>query len=147
MPRRSWLHGWQRPRFNWLGEAYIRVPWLRIFRRRRYLGWRCSHPANLDLGNRTDLGYGTYIQSELGVVIGHDTQLGAHCRVYSVDTERGQAGSVHIGCGCLVGAGTTILPGSCIPHGAKIRAHSLVLANAAGWTEVCILHQWKVRLL
>ena len=89
-------------------------------------GWRCDHPENLKLGSETDIGYGTYIQSECGVTIGWGTQIGAHCAIYSVDTIGNRRGPVVIGRNCRIGSYTLILPGASIPDDTFIRAYSIV---------------------
>jgi len=54
------------------------------------------HPENLLLGNRVDIGAFTVILAHNGVVIEDDVQIGSHCSIYSLDTERNVSGSVRI---------------------------------------------------
>ncbi len=119
--KRSWPNGWHRPTFDALCDTVY--------------GWRCCYPDNLILGERTDVGYGSYVQAEEGVTIGEDTQIGGHCEIYSVDTEGGTRGKVCIGKDCLIGSRCTILPGSVIPDGSRIRIGSVVFVRR-GFTVV-----------
>ena len=125
MPKRSWPNGWRRPEFDGNGDTQY--------------GWRCSNPDRLFLEMGVDIGYGTYIQSQECVTIEEDVQIGGHCRIYSVDTERGISAPVRIGVGCNIGSATTILPGVVLPPGTNVPAHSLVLPGEIRTP------QWKVR--
>ena len=73
-------------------------------------GWRVSHPNNLELGKYTDVGTYTYINALNGVIIEENVQIGAHCSIYSEDTERGISGKIVIKKGVKIGANTVILP-------------------------------------
>jgi len=92
-------------------------------------GWRVAHPRGLTLGKEVDIGYGTYIQAEDGVQIGDRVQIGGHCRLYSVDTERDIRSPISIGTNARIGSGCTILPGVHIPDGYALAAHSVALVK------------------
>lgn len=89
-------------------------------------GWRCQYPENLTLGKNVDIGCYTYINAKYGIEIGDDVQLGAHCAVYSDNTEDETHGKVSIGENSLIGAYTLILPRSVIPPNSKIKARSII---------------------
>lgn len=85
-----------------------------------------SHPNRLKLGKSTDIGYGTYIQSEEGVVIDDYAQIGGGCMIYSVSTIDGKRGKVIIGRNAGVGSNSVVLPGVRIGENSIIGALSLV---------------------
>ncbi len=89
-------------------------------------GWKCSHPERLELGKNVDVGAFCYIQSEEGVVLEDDVQLGSGVRIYSVNTIDGTQGKVVIKRGACVGANSVVLPGVTIGEHAIIGALSLV---------------------
>lgn len=93
-------------------------------------GWIVRHPENLNLGENTDIGFGTYIQAENGVEIGKDVQIGAHCAIYSKNTIDNTNGIIIIKEGASIGAGTIILPKDgktlIIGKNSKVGALSLV---------------------
>ena len=115
----SRFEDWQRPLFDDDGYAHD------AFSTKKY-GWLCSHPENLELGKGCDIGAFTYIQSEYGVKIGKDVQIGAGCSIYSINTQNDTKGKVIIGDGSFVGAHTIILPGVKIPANSKIKAGSII---------------------
>jgi len=88
--------------------------------------WVVSYPENLILGNNVDIGCFTYIQAGYGVIIHDNVQIGAHCAIYSEDTERGKYAGVEIKQGAKIGAHTVILPGAIIEENAKIPIGSVV---------------------
>jgi len=89
-------------------------------------GWKCSHPDLLELGDRVDVGSFTYIQSEEGVVLEDEVQLGGGVKIYSVSTIDGTRGKVVIKRGACVGANSVVLPGVTIGEEAIGGALSLV---------------------
>jgi acetyltransferase-like isoleucine patch superfamily enzyme len=94
-------------------------------------GWRV-HPKHRDklmLGKNTDIGFGTYIQSQYGVEIGDDVQIGSHCAIYSVSTIDETMGKVTIGKGARIGTHSTVMPGVTIGAGATVGAYSFVTRN------------------
>ena len=89
-------------------------------------GWVVSHPERFRLGRFTDIGYGTYIQSEEGVMIKDNVQIGGGCLIYSVSTIDGKRGAVTIGKNAKIGAGTVVLPNVIIGENSVVGALSLV---------------------
>lgn len=89
-------------------------------------GWAVSHPDRLRLGRFTDIGYGTYIQSEEGVTIEDHVQIGGCVKIYSVNTINGTRGKVVIKRNAKIGANSVILPGVEIGENSLIGALSLV---------------------
>jgi len=89
-------------------------------------GWKCSHPDLLELGDRVDVGSFTYIQSEEGVILEDEVQLGGGVKIYSVSTIDGTRGKVVIKRGACVGANSVVLPGVTIGEEAIVGALSLV---------------------
>lgn len=92
-------------------------------------GWKVGHAEGFRAERGADIGAFTYIQAEAGVTIGEGAQIGAHCAIYSVNSEDGTRGSVLIGNGARIGAHSVILPGVTIGEGARVGALSLVKRN------------------
>jgi acetyltransferase-like isoleucine patch superfamily enzyme len=88
--------------------------------------WVVLHPEKFQFGEFTDIGAFTLIQAERGVCIEDEVQMGAHCCIYSVDSEGGRCGSVYIGKGAKIGSHCSIMPGVRIGAWAVIGAHSFV---------------------
>lgn len=89
-------------------------------------GWAVSYIQSFFLGENNDIGYGTYIQAKYGVFIGNGVQIGAHCAIYSYDSERDYKGAVHIEDNVLIGAHTIIFPNTIIKKNTKIKANSIL---------------------
>lgn len=89
-------------------------------------GWRCQYHENLKLGKNVDIGCFTYMNAKYGIEIGDNVQIGAHCAIYSDNTENQTHGSVNIGEGSLIGSYTLILPNVTIEPGSKIKARSIL---------------------
>lgn len=89
-------------------------------------GWAVSHPDRFKLGKFTDIGYGAYIQSEGGVVIEDNVQVGGGVKIYSVNTIDGTRGRVVIRRNAKIGANSVILPNVEIGENSLIGALSLV---------------------
>lgn len=89
-------------------------------------GWIVLYPENFKLGKYTDIGCFTLIQAQHGVEIGDNVQIGAGCKIYSVNTIEGTKGKVTIKQNAKIGANTVILPGVTIGENAIIGALSLV---------------------
>ena len=89
-------------------------------------GWRCQHSKGLVLGVNVDIGCFTYMNAKYGIEIGDNVQIGAHCAIYSDNTENNTQGKVTIGENSLIGSYTLILPGATIPPNSKIRARSII---------------------
>jgi len=88
--------------------------------------WMVSHPKKLKMGKNVDIGAYTYIQSEFGVEIEDNVQIGAHCCLYTKNSENKTKGKIKIFEGALIGAHTIILPGTTVLPGTKIRAQSIL---------------------
>ena len=88
--------------------------------------WSVSYPDVLFIGRNTDIGAYTYIQAQYGVIIGKNVQIGAHCAIYSHDSERRLCGEVLIEDDVLIGAHCIIFPKTIIRKGTKIRAKSIL---------------------
>ena len=106
------FHEWKQPVFD-------RDGWTRF-------GWRCQYPEGLRLGDQVDIGCFSYLNAREGIIIGDDVQIGSHCSIYSVDTERGVSGEVVIGAGSLIGSYSLILPGTRIKSFCKVKARSII---------------------
>lgn len=100
-------------------------------------GWAVQHPENLHLGNFVDIGYGSYINAEFGVVIEDDVEIGGGCHIYSKDSIDDKVGLVKLKTGCMIGAHTVILPGVTVGENAVVGACSLLKRDVAPNTMVC----------
>jgi UDP-N-acetylglucosamine 4,6-dehydratase len=92
-------------------------------------GWTVSHSDRLELGYMTDIGRGTYLQCQHGIIIQDNVQIGGNCNIYSADTIGGNAGMVTIKEGACIGTQSIIMPGCTIGMGAIVMANSFVPAN------------------
>ena len=115
---------WKKPKFDVDGWSYTNDTPMRIGR--GLYGWRCQHPDKLILGNNVDIGCFTYMNAKYGIEIGDNVQIGAHCAIYSENTENETTGKVVIGDNSLIGSYTLILPNTVIPPNSKIRARSII---------------------
>lgn len=116
---------WKPPAFDNDGWAYPSVDDM-MFKQHKY-GWRCLHHEKLKLGKNVDIGCFCFLNAEDGIEIGDNVQLGSHCSVYSVDSERDVRGKVIICENVLIGAHSVILPGVMIAKGRKIRIGSVII--------------------
>jgi len=89
-------------------------------------GWTVHHPSRLILGYHTDIGYGTYIQAEYGVIIEDHAQVGGGVMIYSVSTIDNKSGPVRIMHHACIGANSVIMPNVVVGVGAIIGALSFV---------------------
>jgi len=112
MKERFQDNGWKRP------EIIHQVPtkW----------GWVVWHPEKLVLGEKCDIGFGTYINAFAGVRIGARAELGSHCSVNSISTVDHKQGKITIGDGAKIGSHCVIMPGVRIGIGATVGACSFV---------------------
>ena len=99
-------------------------------------GWTVYHPENFTLGKYTDIGYGSFLQAEAGIVIEDYVQIGGGVFIYSVSTIDNKKGSVWIKKGAKVGALTVIMPGVTIGRHAIVGAHSFVNKNVPDYGKV-----------
>ena len=88
--------------------------------------WLVQHPKNLKLGNKTDVGAFTYINSLYGVVIEDYVQIGGGVKIYSIDTISDKKGEVVLRKNCRIGANSVILPNTEIGENSIIGACSVV---------------------
>ncbi len=88
--------------------------------------WLVQYPDGLKLGEGSDIGAFTYINSKFGVSVGDEVQIGSHCSVYSVSTIDDKTGPVVLKRNARVGSHCTIMPGVTIGANAIVGAHSFV---------------------
>jgi len=105
--------------------------------------WLVLHPAGLSLSPNTDIGAFTLIQAEYGVIIEEDVQIGSHCSIYSVDTERNKKGLVIIAEKARIGSFCLICPGVIVGEGAFIKAYCIIDADVPAGTIIPPYTFWK----
>ena len=88
-----------------------------------------QYPENLKLGKNFDIGTFTYINSNFGVEIGDDVQIGSHCSIYSNSTIDSKKGKVVLEKNCKIGTHSTIMPNVTIGENSIIAAYSFVTKN------------------
>jgi len=88
-----------------------------------------QYPENLTLGKNSDIGEFTYINSEFGVDISNDVQIGSHCSIYSNSTIDKKSGPVVFKKNCKIGTHSTIMPNVTIGENSIIAAYSFVTKN------------------
>jgi acetyltransferase-like isoleucine patch superfamily enzyme len=88
-----------------------------------------QYPENLTLGKNFDIGEFTYINSEFGVDISNDVQIGSHCSIYSNSTIDSKQGRVILKENCKIGSHSTIMPGITIGENSIVAAYSFVNQN------------------
>lgn len=118
------FRNWKKPEFDEDGWAY--PDWNCIKHKKNQYGWRCQYPKGLKLGENVDIGCFTYLNARYGIEIGDNVQIGAHCAIYSDNTENETHGKITIEKNSLIGSYTLILPGVIIPPDSKIRARSVI---------------------
>ena len=116
---------WKKPWFDKAGYAYSLMGLLEK-QSDNWYGWRCQYHEGLKLGKDVDIGCFTYMNARYGIEIGDNVQIGAHCAIYSDNTENDTHGKIVIGKNSLIGSYTLILPGVIIPPNSKIRARSIL---------------------
>lgn len=89
-------------------------------------GWTVYYPENFILGKYTDLGWGTFINSQYGVEICDHTQIGPFCSILSGNTINDKYERIIIGKNVKIGSYTLVLPGSIIKDDTYIKAKSIV---------------------
>jgi len=62
-----------------------------------------QYPKNLKLGKNFDIGTFTYINSDAGVEIQDNVQIGSHCSIYSNSTIDKKRGKVILKKNCKIG--------------------------------------------
>ena len=118
------FNNWTKPVFDEDGWAYPNF-FSRMREKNKY-GWRCQYSDNLKLGKNVDIGCFTYMNARYGIKIGDNVQIGAHCAIYSDNTENNTQGKVIIGENSLIGSYTLILPNAIIKPNSKIKARSIL---------------------
>jgi acetyltransferase-like isoleucine patch superfamily enzyme len=88
-----------------------------------------QYPENLTLGKNFDIGEFTYINSEFGVEIQDDVQIGSHCSIYSNSTIDGKKGPIKLHKNSKIGTHSTIMPNVSIGENSIVAAYSLVTKN------------------
>ena len=89
-------------------------------------GWKVVRPANLIIGEHTDIGSYTVLLCQQGVEVQDDAQIGPHCSIISVSTIDGKQGKVTIKKNAKVGANSVVMPGVTIGENAVVGACSFV---------------------
>lgn len=87
-------------------------------------GWTVRCPDHFFLGQYTDIGYGSYIQAEAGVLIEEHVQIGGGCFIYSVSTINNKRGKVTLRKGCRIGSHVVIMPGVTVGENALVGAYT-----------------------
>ena len=88
-----------------------------------------QYPENLTLGKNFDIGEFTYINSEFGVDISNDVQIGSHCSIYSNSTIDSKQGRVILKENCKIGSHSTIMPGITIGENSIVAAYSFITTD------------------
>lgn len=88
-----------------------------------------QYPENLKLGRNFDIGTFTYINSNFGVEIEDNVQIGSHCSIYSHSTIDSKKGPVLLKKNCKIGTHSTIMPNVTIGENSIIAAYSFVTKN------------------
>ncbi|KAF6244001.1 acetyltransferase [Nitrosopumilus sp. b1] len=88
-----------------------------------------QYPENLKLGKNFDIGEFTYINSQFGVIIEDNVQIGSHCSIYSNSTIDEKHGAVNLKKNCKIGTHSTVMPNVTIHENSVIAAHSYVNTN------------------
>jgi acetyltransferase-like isoleucine patch superfamily enzyme len=88
-----------------------------------------QYPENLDLGKNFDIGEFTYINSNFGVKISDNVQIGSHCSIYSNSTIDSKHGKVILKPNCKIGSHSTVMPGVTIGENSIVAAYSFVNQN------------------
>ena len=106
-------------------------------------GWIVLYPDKLCLGQYTDIGMGTLLQAKEGITIERYVQIGSHCSIYSVDTERNKKGLVIIAEKARIGSFCLICPGVTIGEGAFIKAYCIIDADVPAGAIIPPYTLWK----
>ncbi len=88
-----------------------------------------QYPENLTSGRDFDIGTFTYINSQYGVVIENDVQIGSHCAIYSNSTIDLKKGKVVLKKNCKIGTHSTIMPNVTVGKNSVVAAYSFVTEN------------------
>ena len=88
-----------------------------------------QYPEKLVLGKNFDIGTFTYINSQYGVEIGNNVQIGSHCSIYSNSTIDKKHGRIVLKNNCKIGTHSTIMPNVIIGENSIVGAYSFVNKN------------------
>lgn len=88
--------------------------------------WVVQNSEKFILGEKTDIGAFTYINSLAGVEIQDNVQIGSHCSIYSVSTIDDKKGLVRLLKNCKIGSHSVIMPGVTVGENAVVGAFSFV---------------------
>mgnify|MGYP003969109633 FL=1 len=88
-----------------------------------------QYQKNLKLGKNFDIGTFTYINSDAGVEIQDNVQIGSHCSIYSNSTIDKKRGKVILKKNCKIGTHSTIMPNVVIGENSVVAAYSFVNVN------------------
>lgn len=88
-----------------------------------------QYPENLTLGRGFDIGTFTYINSQYGVIIENDVQIGSHCSIYSNSTIDLKKGKIVLKKNCKIGTHSTIMPNVTVGKNSVVAAYSFVTEN------------------
>ena len=88
-----------------------------------------QYPENLKLGKNFDIGSFTYINSQYGVEIENNVQIGSHCSLYSNSTIDEKSGPIVLKQNCKIGSHSTLMPDVTIGENSIIGGHSFVNTN------------------
>ena len=88
-----------------------------------------QYPENLILGKDFDIGEFTYVNSEFGVEIHDNVQIGSHCSIYSHSSIDSKKGKVILQKNCKIGTHSTIMPNVTIGENSIVAAYSFVTKN------------------
>ena len=88
-----------------------------------------QYPENLKLGKNFDIGSFTYINSQYGVEIENNVQIGSHCSLYSNSTIDEKSGPIVLKQNCKIGSHSTLMPDVTIGENSIIGAYSFVNTN------------------
>jgi len=88
-----------------------------------------QYPKNLKTGIDFDIGSFTYINSQYGVTIEDNVQIGSHCSIYSNSTIDNKKGPIILKKNCKIGTHSTIMPNVSIGENSIVAAYSFVKTN------------------
>jgi acetyltransferase-like isoleucine patch superfamily enzyme len=88
-----------------------------------------QYPENLVLGKNFDIGTFTYLNSQFGIEIEDNVQIGSHCSIYSHSTIDSKKGKIRLKKNCKIGTHSTIMPGVTVGENSTIAAYSFVTKN------------------
>ena len=88
-----------------------------------------QYPENLKIGKNFDIGSFSYINSNFGVEIQDNVQIGSHCSIYSHSTIDKKQGPVILKKNCKIGTHSTIMPNVIVGENSVIGAYSFVNKN------------------